>query len=91
MVHAIIQSNVVVFADGQIDRSPCGSGTSAQLAVLLAQGEVSVDRHLIHDSILKTQFEAFVMASAEAEDEGEGEMAEGFRRVFFASEAKQTL
>ncbi|GAB7333268.1 hypothetical protein MBLNU13_g04911t1 [Cladosporium sp. NU13] len=71
--HAIIQSNVVVFADGQIDRSPCGSGTCARLAVLLAQGEVSVDRHLIHESILGTQFQAFVMATAEAEEEGEGQ------------------
>lgn len=69
----ITQRNVVVFADGQIDRSPCGSGTCARLAVLLAQGEVSVDRHLVHESILGTQFEAFVMATAEAEEvEGDG-------------------
>jgi trans-L-3-hydroxyproline dehydratase len=68
----ITQRNVVVFADGQIDRSPCGSGTCARLAVLLAKGEVSVDRHLIHESILGTQFEAFVMATMEA-GEGEGE------------------
>lgn len=28
------QRNVTVFADGQVDRSPCGSGTCARLAVL---------------------------------------------------------
>jgi proline racemase len=69
---AMTQRNVVVFADGQIDRSPCGSGTCARLAVLLAQGDVSVDRHLVHESILGTQFEAFVMATAEVEEERGG-------------------
>lgn len=58
---AITQRNVVVFADGQIDRSPCGSGTCARLATLLAQGEVNVDRKLVHESILGTKFEAFVV------------------------------
>ena len=28
------QRNVTVFADGEVDRSPCGSGTSARLALL---------------------------------------------------------
>jgi len=66
----LTQRNVVVFADGQIDRSPCGSGTCARLAILLAQGEVSVDRRLVHESILGTQFEAFVMASELGDSEG---------------------
>jgi trans-L-3-hydroxyproline dehydratase len=57
---SITQRNVVVFADGQVDRSPCGSGTCARLAILLAQGEVGVDRRLVHESILGTKFEAFV-------------------------------
>jgi proline racemase len=35
------QRNVTVFADGEIDRSPCGSGTSARLAVLHARGELA--------------------------------------------------
>jgi proline racemase len=37
----ITQRNVVVFADGQIDRSPCGSGTAARVAALYAQGKVT--------------------------------------------------
>jgi trans-L-3-hydroxyproline dehydratase len=57
---AVTQRNVVVFADGQVDRSPCGSGTCARLAILFAQGEVGVDRRLVHESILGTKFEAFV-------------------------------
>jgi proline racemase len=31
---ALVQRNVTVFADGEVDRSPCGSGTSARLALL---------------------------------------------------------
>jgi proline racemase len=43
------QRNVTVFADGQVDRSPCGSGTSARLALL--------DRDLPrHESIVGTTF-----------------------------------
>lgn len=68
---SITQRNVVVFADGQIDRSPCGSGTCARLAVLLAQGEVGVERRLVHESIVGTRFEAYVM---EVEPGGEGEL-----------------
>ena len=32
--HPLTQRNVTVFADGEVDRSPCGSGTSARLALL---------------------------------------------------------
>lgn len=44
--NTITQRYVVVFADELMDRSLCSSGTCARLAVLLAQGEVSVDRQL---------------------------------------------
>ena len=48
------QRNVTVFADGEVDRSPCGSGTSARLALLdLEPGQV-----LRHDSIVGTTFSA---------------------------------
>lgn len=57
---AIVQKNVVVFADGQIDRSPCGSGTAARMAVLLAQGRINSSKKLIHRSIIGTEFEAFI-------------------------------
>jgi trans-L-3-hydroxyproline dehydratase len=63
---AIWQKNVVVFADGQIDRSPCGSGTCARLAVLLAQGRVSKDKRLVHESIIGSKFEAYVMETTES-------------------------
>jgi proline racemase/trans-L-3-hydroxyproline dehydratase len=47
------QRNVTVFADGEVDRSPCGSGTSARLALLHDQ---LGDRELRHLSIVGTEF-----------------------------------
>jgi proline racemase len=40
------QRNVTVFADGEVDRSPCGSGTSARLALLHEDGFRGELRHL---------------------------------------------
>lgn len=50
------QRNVTVFADGRIDRSPCGSGTAARLALLADDARVAEGRALIHDSIIGTRF-----------------------------------
>ncbi|MEV4555664.1 proline racemase family protein [Kitasatospora sp. NPDC049285] len=50
------QRNVTVFADGQIDRSPCGSGTSARLALLAEDAVMGPGRQLRHDSIIGTVF-----------------------------------
>lgn len=58
--NTVVQKNVVVFADGQIDRSPCGSGTAARVAVLLAQGNLNSSKKLKHHSIINMVFEAGV-------------------------------
>jgi proline racemase len=50
------QRNVTVFADGEVDRSPCGSGTSARAALLAASGRMDGDRVFTHDSIVGTTF-----------------------------------
>lgn len=50
------QRNVTIFADGQVDRSPCGSGTAARLAVLAATGRLRDGQELAHDSIVGTRF-----------------------------------
>jgi proline racemase len=55
------QRNVTVFADGEIDRSPCGSGTSARLAVLHARGELVVAERFLHRSIVDSTFEAWIV------------------------------
>ncbi|GGO76163.1 proline racemase family protein [Nonomuraea cavernae] len=51
------QRNVTVFADGEVDRSPCGSGTAARLALLHDQG---VREPLVHESIVGSVFRARV-------------------------------
>jgi proline racemase len=50
------QRNVTVFADGEVDRSPCGSGTGARLALLADSGRISPGQTLTHDSIIGTSF-----------------------------------
>lgn len=57
---ALCQSNVTVFADREIDRSPCGSGTSARLALLDASGELERGRRLLHRGIAGGEFVAWV-------------------------------
>lgn len=64
------QRNVVVFADGQIDRSPCGSGTSARLAVLAAEGRLAPGEELRHESITGTVFTGRVLAGGDPLGEG---------------------
>lgn len=48
--------NVVVFGQGQVDRSPCGTGTSAKLADLYAKGELKIGDSIINESIICTKF-----------------------------------
>ncbi len=50
------QRNVTVFADGEVDRSPCGSGTASRVALLAATGELADGETLTHDSIIGTRF-----------------------------------
>jgi proline racemase len=54
------QVNVTVFADGEVDRSPCGSGTSARLAVMHARGAIDVGQSFVHGSIVGSTFDAGV-------------------------------
>jgi proline racemase len=53
----LTQRNVTVFADGEVDRSPCGSGTSARLALL----DLPVGEELRHLSIIGSEFRARVV------------------------------
>jgi proline racemase len=50
------QRNVAIFADGEVDRSPCGSGTAARIAVLAADGRLPAGTVLRHDSIVGSSF-----------------------------------
>lgn len=53
--------NAVVFGQGQLDRSPCGTGTSAKLATLYAKGQLKMNEDFIYESILQTKFKGKVI------------------------------
>lgn len=48
--------NAVVVSPGRLDRSPCGTGTSARLAVLKAKGLIEVGEEFVHESVIDAQF-----------------------------------
>ncbi|RSK55658.1 proline racemase family protein [Bacillus canaveralius] len=48
--------NTVIFGNGQIDRSPCGTGTCAKMALLFKQGKLQVGEEFIHESIIDSKF-----------------------------------
>ncbi len=48
--------NVTIFADAEVDRSPCGTGTAAVMAVLDAMGLLPDDRAFVHESVIGTLF-----------------------------------
>lgn len=45
-------SNICIFADGEVDRSPTGTGVSARLAILHAKGELRLKEAIVVESIL---------------------------------------
>lgn len=53
--------NVVVFGQGQVDRSPCGTGTSAKMALLYAQGKMKVGEEIVNESIICTKFKGKIL------------------------------
>ena len=57
----VYQRNVTVFADGEVDRSPCGSGTCARLAALDASGRLDAGQAFTHESIVGSRFLARVL------------------------------
>ncbi len=48
--------NAVFYGDKAIDRSPCGTGTSARLAHLAAQGRLNVGDRFVHESYIGSRF-----------------------------------
>lgn len=48
--------NAVVVSPGRLDRSPCGTGTSARLAVLHAKGQIGVAEQFNHESVIGSVF-----------------------------------
>jgi 4-hydroxyproline epimerase len=56
--------NAVFYGDKAIDRSPCGTGTSARMAQLAARGKLKVGSDFVHESIIGSLFEGRVESAA---------------------------
>jgi len=59
---SLTQRNVTIFADGELDRSPCGSGSCARVATLDHTGQLGAGGVLTHRSIVGSTFTARVAA-----------------------------
>jgi 4-hydroxyproline epimerase len=56
--------NAVFYGDKAIDRSPCGTGTSARMAQLAAKGKLRIGDAFVHESIIGSLFDGRVEAQA---------------------------
>jgi 4-hydroxyproline epimerase len=52
--------NAVFYGERGIDRSPCGTGTSARMAQLVARGDLTVGEEFVHESVIGSLFEGRV-------------------------------
>jgi len=56
-----VSRNSVVIDPGKLDRSPCGTGCSARMAVLHAKGELQKGDRMIGRSILDSRFDCSIV------------------------------
>jgi len=61
-------ANTVCISPGKLDRSPCGTGTCARLAVLHARGEIGEGERYLSRSVTGTEFEAQIEATTKVGD-----------------------
>jgi proline racemase len=54
--------NITIYAEGAVDRSPCGTGTSAKLACLYADGRITRGQTYVHESVIGTSFTGRVLS-----------------------------
>jgi len=57
--------NAVVIPPGAIDRSPCGTGTSAKMALLAAKGQLKEGESFVHESIIGSLFYCRIVGESE--------------------------
>ncbi len=60
--------NVCIFADGEVDRSPTGTGVSGRLAIEHARGRLPLDQAFVVESLLGTRFTGRVLRAATVGD-----------------------
>lgn len=74
--------NAVFYGDKAIDRSPCGTGTSARMAQLVAKGQLGIGDKFVHESIIGTSFNGVALERVKVgEYEGIRPSVEGWARV----------
>jgi len=65
---SLIGRSTVAIDPGKLDRSPCGTGCSARMAVLHARGEMSIGDHFIGHSIIGSRFDCGIVDTAQIGD-----------------------
>jgi len=60
--------NAVFYGDKGIDRSPCGTGTSARIAQLVARGELAIGEKFVNESIIGSLFTGCAVESTRVGD-----------------------
>ncbi len=74
--------NAVFYGDKAIDRSPCGTGTSARMAQLAAKGKLKVGDSFVHESIIGSLFKGRVKEATKVSNyEAIVPSVEGWARV----------
>lgn len=68
MQPGIHSRNVCIFADGEVDRSPTGTGVSGRLAIHHAKGELAVGETIIVESIIASSFTGRVIEETKVGD-----------------------
>ena len=74
--NTVVMSNTVLDWDkpgtwtGMLDRSPCGTGTCAVMAVMHARGELKVGEPFVHESIVGSQFTGTILEETVLEGDG---------------------
>ena len=66
--HTSPPRNIVVFGTGQIDRSPCGTGTSAKMALLHHKGLLKPGEPYVYHSVFGTEFTGEIAAQTRVGD-----------------------
>ena len=60
--------NVVIWGEGSVDRSPCGTGSASRVATLYSKGVLKEGDIFIHESILGTQFKIKIVGTTKIGD-----------------------
>lgn len=57
--------NIVVFSQGAVDRSPCGTGTCGKMTLLYSKGKLDLRESYSHESVIGTRFEGRLLDAEE--------------------------